>query len=263
VENGRVKLYGFISTGNLHEKTARIYCDSCLLTSNRLIMADINRIFRYLENPLKYNSLPMECKTLLVSPVNMRRRLMELINTEIKNARKNKPSGIILKLNSLSDQLLIGKLYEAARLGVSVQLIIRGIFCPPLSLKAGKKIKAISIVDEYLEHARILLFKNGGNEKVFISSADWMVRNLDHRVEAACPINDEMMIQELHDYLQIQLKDTFKARKLDAGLENRYVESALKRRYRSQREIYRYLFNKTALSTMEKPGKPKTKPVSN
>lgn len=243
-ENGFTRHYGFISTGNLNEKTARIYCDTCLLTSDRFIMADINRVFRYLESPLKNQKLLSACKTLLLSPLTMRKQMLSLINTEIKNQLKKKPSGIILKLNSLSDPVLIRKLYEAAQKGVSVQLIIRGIFCTPLAGKARKKVKAISIVDEYLEHSRILLFKNGGKDKVFISSADWMVRNLDHRIEAACQITDEMMIQEINDYLQIQLGDTSKARILDEQMANRYVMPPAKRRLRSQRELYRYLYKK-------------------
>lgn len=242
--NGFTRHYGFISTGNLNERTSKIYCDTCLLTSDRNIMADVSRIFRYLENPLKNQKLLLACKTLMVSPVSMRRQLLLLINNEIKNQAKNKPAGIILKLNSLSDPVLIARLYEAARKGVDVQLIIRGIFCAPLTGKVRKKVRAISIVDEYLEHSRIMLFKNAGKEKVFISSADWMVRNLDHRVEAACPITEELMIQELSEYLQIQLRDTSKARILDENMENKYVAPPAKRRVRSQRELYRYLFKK-------------------
>jgi polyphosphate kinase len=244
-ESTGFRQYGFISTGNVNEKTARVYSDCCLLTANRAIMADINRIFRFLENPGTNGQLLSACNTLLVSPVNMRQQLLALINNEIKNHRKKKPSGIILKLNSLSDPMLIRKLYEAAGSGVPVQLIIRSIFCIPLTGKGRKKVNAISIVDEYLEHSRILLFKNGGKEKVYISSADWMVRNLDHRVEAACPVTDEMMIQELNDYLHIQLNDNFKARLLDEHLENQYVASPAKRRIKSQQQLYHYLHQKT------------------
>lgn len=242
--NGYTRNYGFISTGNLNERTSKIYCDTCLLTSDRHIMSDVSRIFRYLENPVKNSRLLSACKTLLVSPVSMRRQLLALINAEIKNQAKKKPSGIILKLNSLSDPVLIRKLYEAAQKGVSVQLIIRGIFCAPLTGKSRKKVRAISIVDEYLEHSRIMLFRNAGKEKVYISSADWMIRNLDHRVEAACPITEELMIQELSDYLRVQLSDTSKARILDEHMENKYVAPPAKRRIRSQRELYRYFFKK-------------------
>lgn len=242
--NGFTRHYGFVSTGNLNERTSKIYCDTCLLTSDRHIMADVSRIFRYLENPAKNQKLLAACKTLMVSPVYMRRQLLALINNEIKNHVKKKPAGIVLKLNSLSDTVLIRKLYEAAQKGVSVQLIIRGIFCAPLTGKTRKKVRAISIVDEYLEHARIMLFRNAGKEKVFISSADWMVRNLDHRIEAACPITEELMIQEINDYLNIQLADTSKARILDEAMENKYVAPPAKRRVRAQKELYRYLFKK-------------------
>ncbi|RYY63788.1 MAG: polyphosphate kinase 1, partial [Chitinophagaceae bacterium] len=181
--------YGFVSTGNLNEKTALLYGDHCLLTSDRKIMADVNRVFSYLENPKLRAGLLNVCKTLMVSPTGMRRQLMALINREIKSARNRKHASIILKLNSLSDEELIMKLDEAARAGVEIKLILRGICCMYTENKKFKKhIQAISIIDEYLEHARVLIFHNGGNTRMYISSADWMVRNIDHRIEAACPI---------------------------------------------------------------------------
>ncbi len=237
--------YGFVSTGNMHEKTARVYGDHCLLTSNRNVMADINRIFKYLENAkIGLDSLKL-CKTLLVSPVSMRSELTAMINREIKNVKAKKTASITLKLNSLSDPELIDKLYEAAQAGVEIEMVIRGIFCP---IVEGKKIKnhitAISIVDEYLEHARVMIFHNGGKEKVFISSADWMVRNIDHRIEAAIPILDKKIKHELKDIISIQLKDDVKARWHDSNLTNNYVSSAGKKKVRSQIEIFHYLHNK-------------------
>ena len=152
----KISQYGFVSTGNLHEKTATVYGDHCLLTSQRNIMADINRIFDYLAN-WKNGQQPLRnCKTLLVCPNNMRRSLEELIRFEIKQAKAGKASGIILKVNSLSDATLIDLLMQAAKSGVPVQMIVRGIFCakPELVLDKKASCKAISIVDEYLEHAR-------------------------------------------------------------------------------------------------------------
>lgn len=238
--------YGFVSTGNLNEKTARVYSDHCLLTSNRNIMADINRIFRYIENPKTGINHLKACKTLMVCPTNMRKQLLQLINTEIRNAKAGKPAAITVKLNSLSDTQLINKLYEAAAADVEVNLIVRGIFCAVTEQKRLKhRIHAISIVDEYLEHGRVLIFHNGGKEKVYISSSDWMIRNLNHRVEAAALITDEQIKKELKDIINIQLRDNVKARILNNTLSNNYVSSAGKKKIRSQIETYYYLSNKT------------------
>ncbi len=238
--------YGFVSTGNLNEKTAKVYGDHCLLTSNRNVMADINRIFRYLEHWKTGIAQLQQCKTLLVCPTNMRKQLDILINKEIKNAIAKKPASIILKMNSLSDVHFINKLYEAATAGVEIKLIVRGIFCAMMDNKKFKKTpQSISIVDEYLEHARVLIFHNGGNEKIFISSADWMVRNLDHRVEAALPILDKKIGEELKDIIHIQLRDNVKARVLDNELLNNYVPLSKNKKIRSQIETYQYLHQKT------------------
>ncbi|MGB4845400.1 MAG: polyphosphate kinase 1 [Ferruginibacter sp.] len=244
--NNRTIHYGFVSTGNLNEQTAKIYGDTCLLTSDRNIMADINRIFNYLEHPKTRVQYLNSCKTLMVSPTAMRKQLMQLMNKEIKAARLKKPATITLKLNSLSDELLIDKLYEAAKAGVEMKLVIRGIFCLPTEHKKFKKNnQAISIVDEYLEHSRIMIFHNGGKEKTFISSADWMVRNIDHRIEVACPIFEKNIQQEIKDILQIQLKDNIKARILDNDLSNQYVNPRNTKKIRSQVETYNYLYRKS------------------
>ncbi len=238
--------YGFVSTGNLNEKTALVYGDSCLLTSDRNIMADVNRIFGYLEQPKNRPHYLKNCKTLIVSPTGMRKQFMQLINKEIKAAKAKKPASIILKLNSLSDELLINKLYDAAKAGVEIKLVIRGIFCMLAENKKFKTpVQAISIVDEYLEHARVMIFHNNGKEKTFISSADWMVRNIDHRVEVACPIFEKNIQQELKDILQIQLKDNTKARILDNELANQYVNPRNTKKVRSQVETYNYLYRKS------------------
>lgn len=240
--------YGFVSTGNLNEKTAALYGDHCLLTSDRFIMADVNRIFSFLEKSKTdaTQALLKSCKRIVPCPVGLRKELRKLIVREIKNAREGKPASILLKMNSLSDEELISFLTEAAKSGVEVKLIIRGICCMLTESKKFKiPIKAISIVDEYLEHARVFIFHNNGDEKVFISSADWMVRNLDHRVEATCPILDENIKKVLKNILEIQLSDNVKARILDNELVNRYVKERNKKKIRSQVEIYNYLHQKT------------------
>lgn len=245
VSNGKTVHYGFVSTGNLNESTARIYGDHCLLTANRNIMADVNRIFHYLGQPKTRAKFLKACKTLLVSPTNMRAQILALIEKEIKAARNGQPAAIALKMNSLSDGQLILKLYEAARSGVEIRMVIRGICCMMTeNAKFKVPVQAVSIVDEYLEHARVMIFHNGGDEKTFISSADWMVRNIDHRVEAACPILEKDIQQELKDILQIQLADNMKARKLDNALSNQYINPRNTRKVRSQVETYHYLYRK-------------------
>lgn len=237
--------YGFVSTGNLNEKTSTMYGDHCLLTHNKGIMGDINRIFNFLENPNIGISRLNLCKTLLVCPGSMRRQIQDLINAEIKNAKAKKTARIICKVNSLSDEELINNLYKAAAAGVEVNLIVRGIYCAMFEKVDYKKEPyAISIVDEYLEHARVFAFFNDGDEQVYISSADWMVRNLDHRIEAACPVRDPYIKKELLDILEIQLKDNVKARLLDSQLSNTYVSSQGQKKIKSQVEIYNYLAEK-------------------
>ena len=245
-EKNKTLQYGFVSTGNLHEKTARVYGDHCLLTSNRNAMADINKIFQFLEYPEKGYGPLERCNTLMVSPISMRTGIEGLINHEIKQAKAGKKAAITIKLNSLSDVSLIKKLNDAAVAGVTINMIVRGIFCALVDHKKfNTKPRAISIVDEYLEHARVMIFHNGGNEKVFISSADWMVRNIDHRIEAAVPILDKSIQAELQDIIHIQLQDNVKARVLDSDLLNNYVPSGSKKRLRSQIETYLYLQQKT------------------
>lgn len=250
--NDRITHYGFVSTGNLNESTARIYADHCLLTSNRNIMSDVNRLFNYIEHYKTGTHFLKACKTILPSPYFVRKELLKMISNEVKNAKKGKPASIIVKMNSLSDEELIYALYEAAKEGVEIKLIIRGIFCMLTENEKFKKpITAISIVDEYLEHARVWLFHNSGKEKVYISSADWMIRNLDHRVEASCPVLDDRIKQEIKDILNIQLQDNVKARWLDNNLSNEYVRTISQRNIRSQVETFNYLHSKipTTLET--------------
>ena len=240
----KIVQYGFVSTGNLNEDTAKVYADHCLLTSNRDIMADANRIFNYIEHHKTGNHFLKACKTLIPSPGIARSEIIKMIHTEVKNALRGNPAKITAKMNSLSDEEVIYELYDAAKAGVEINLIIRGIFCMVTeNVKFDKPIKAVSIVDEYLEHARVWIFHNGGKEKIFVSSADWMVRNLDHRVEASCPIFDESIKKELKDIINIQLHDNVKARWLNNALTNDYVE-ADGIQVRSQVETYNYLHNK-------------------
>lgn len=236
--------YGFVSTGNLNEKTARIYGDYYLLTANPAIMADIGHIFKYLENPEEKNEIYLQkCKQLILAPTGMREHFISRIDYEIAQAKAGKKSGIILKLNSLSDDLLIQKLYEAAQAGVPVQMIIRSICSANTHFKKFKKdMFAISIVDEYLEHARVIIFHHGGKHATYISSADWMVRNLQHRLEVAVKIQDPGIKKTLRDILQIQLSDNVKARILDGSLENKYIHRGVREQeVRSQTKIYTYL----------------------
>ncbi len=249
VRKGKILQYGFVSTGNLNEKTAKIYGDHTLLTSNRMVMADINKIFKYIQY---YETTSVEslrkCDTLLVCPVEMRDEIIKLIDNEIKLAKAKKPAMMIIKINSLSDRTLISKLYEAAEAGVEIKLVVRGIFCALTeNKKFSKNIYAISIVDEYLEHARVMIFNNGGKERIFISSADWMVRNLDHRIEAAIEVTDAAIKQELKDIMNIQLSDNVKARLHNAN--NKYVPTNRRKPIRSQLEIYKYLQSKANKET--------------
>ncbi|MEI8278662.1 MAG: polyphosphate kinase 1 [Bacteroidota bacterium] len=245
-EFNRTRQYGIISTGNFNENTAEYYGDHCLLTNNRSILADINRVFAFFEGTHHNVQQLKTCKTLPIAPINMRRFFITLINKEIAAAKKKKPSGITLKLNSLVDQPLIARLYEAAKVGTDISMVVRGSCCAYTQQKIFKKnIKAISIIDEYLEHARIMVFNNDGKPKVFISSADWMVRNLDHRIETACPIYNEEIQQELIDILNIQLAENVKGRILDNEQHNDYVQPADNAVVvRSQLATYEYLSKK-------------------
>jgi polyphosphate kinase len=237
--------YGFISTGNLNEKTAKIYADHCLMTKNVTLMNEANRIFNYLGNWQLGDKPIVKMRNLLISPINMRSALLDLIEKEIQIAKKGYVASITVKLNSLTDTILLDALYKAVKAGVKVNLIIRGILTlKNVNEKNAGKINSISIVDQYLEHARVIIFNNKGNQKVFISSADWMVRNLDHRIEVAVPIIDPVIKKELIDMIHIQLKDNQKARILDIDLSNKYVPSAKATSFKSQEETYKFLKGK-------------------
>lgn len=245
-EFSTTKQYAFISTGNFNEHTAQYYGDHCLLTTNKDIVADINRIFTFLESPTPKIETLKSCKVLPVAPLNMRKFFLQEMDNEIKAGAK-KGASMIIKLNSLVDKTLIAKIYEAAKAGVTIKLIIRGICCAYTDQKMLKNnVTALSIIDEYLEHARVFIFDNGKRPNVYISSADWMIRNLDHRVEAACPIYDTTIQQELTDILHIQLAENVKGRILDDEQNNHYIiRKKGEPEIRSQLAIYQYLSNKT------------------
>jgi polyphosphate kinase len=240
LENEKMMRYGFISTGNLNESTARVYSDLTLFTSNQSILKEVNKVFDFFEVNYKVSRY----KHLLVSPHYTRSGLVKLIQTEIDNAKEGKPSGIRLKLNSLSDYSLIDKLYEASRAGVKMKLIIRGICCLVPGVEGmSENIKVISIVDKYLEHPRIYIFENEGNPKVYISSADWMTRNMDYRVEISCPIYDKTIQKELIETFEICWSDNVKARVISIKQDNAYRRNN-KPALRSQFALYDYYLKK-------------------
>ncbi|MBS1572989.1 MAG: polyphosphate kinase 1 [Bacteroidetes bacterium] len=243
--NNKTIQYGFVSTGNFNEKTAKVYVDHLLMTSDREIMADINKVFNVLKHPINNNLSSLKtCKNLLTCPENMRQKLHHFIDKEIEEAKAGRKAEIIIKVNSMSDKDMIEKLYQAAKAGVEIKLIVRGIYCAINQKKFLKKIQAISIVDEYLEHARVYYFYHKGSEEIYISSADWMTRNLDFRIEAAVKIKDKLLKKQIVELLQIQLSDNVKARILDKNMRNIYVENSEKKS-RSQIETFHYLNNKT------------------
>lgn len=236
LEGKEAKLYAYLATGNFHEDTAKIYADFGLFTADDRIVNEVARVFSYLET-VKIPETPFE--HLLVGQFNLRENLEKKIDFEIQQAKAGKEAWMILKMNSLQDQRMIKKLYEASQAGVKIKMIIRGICC----LVPGKKgwsenIHAISIVDRYLEHARVFVFHHGGEDQMYLSSADWMTRNLSYRVETAFPIYDEDIKVEIMESLQLQLNDNVKARILDESLSNTYYQSGNDLAIRSQIETY-------------------------
>lgn len=248
-EEGALVHYAHVGTGNMNESTARIYTDKSLLTADQRITHEVAQVFDFYRDNLK----PGEYKHLLVSPFTMRKRLIALIDKEIQNARKGKAAWMIIKLNNLVDREMISKLYQASDAGVQVQLIVRGI----CSLVPGingysKNIRGISIVGRYLEHTRLFIFCNDGDPKYFISSADWMTRNLDFRSEVAVPIYDADIQEEIRSIINVQLKDNTKARVIGGMKENEYVKTRSVNAVIAQNEIRKYL---QKLSGIKAPAK--------
>jgi len=239
-EKEGLKRYGFVSTGNFNESTARIYTDYTLFTAHDAILKELNKVFDFFETTYKINKY----KHLIVSPHYTKSTFTKLIDNEIANAIVGKEAYIKIKMNSFTSYKMVDKLYEASRAGVKIQLIVRGICCLVPGVKGmSENIEAISVVDKFLEHTRLFVFANEGNPKVYISSADWMTRNLDYRVEVGCPIYDKDIKQELMDTFEICWKDNLKARVFSEKQDNAYrkVKGA---EYRSQFATYDYYLKK-------------------
>ncbi|WP_088340866.1 polyphosphate kinase 1 [Robiginitalea sediminis] len=242
-ESDGLQRYGFISTGNFNESTARIYTDYTLFTANDPILKELWKVFDFFETTYKIKKY----KHLIVSPHYTRQRFERLIRKEMANAAQGKEAYIKIKMNSFTSYDMVDLLYEASNAGVKIQLIIRGICCLIPGIPGmSENIEAISIVDKFLEHPRVFIFANDGDPKVFISSADWMTRNLDYRVEVGVPIYQEDIKQELIDTFEISWNDNVKARIFDAEQKNRYRLNN-KPPLRSQFEMYDYYQRKLGL----------------
>ncbi len=236
-ENGKIVNYAAISTGNFNENTAGVYSDLMLLTADRKIASEVVKTYNFLEKNYKQENF----NHLVLSPFHMRNTLVKLINNEIEQAKRGEKAYIHLKVNNLVAPRIIQQLYEASAAGVEIKLIVRGM----MSLVAGKKglsenIEARGVVDRFLEHSRIILFGNGGKELVFISSADWMARSIDRRVEVTCPVYDEEIKKYLHELFDIQWNDNVKNRILDEKLSNGFVQKSMIENH-SQTQIYEHL----------------------
>lgn len=240
-EKGKTIQYAHIGTGNFNERNAKIYTDFSLFTREQKLTKEVAKVFEF----LRYPFLRYRFKHLLVSPVNSRNRLEQLIEAEIEAANAGLPSGIKLKVNNLVDKGMIEKLYEANNAGVKIELIVRGI-CSLVSGLEGysEHIRVISVVDRYLEHPRVSIFENQGDPLVYISSADWMGRNIDERVEVGCPIYCSDVKQTIIDIINIQLSDNVKARVIDSAQSNPYYETDSDEKVRSQVHTYNYLRSK-------------------
>jgi polyphosphate kinase len=256
--NGKEVKCAHVGTGNFNEKTARIYTDFSLITCDKRITDEVSKVFDFYVDNFKVGNF----KHLAVAPFYMRKIFVGHINKEIQNAKAGKKASIILKMNSLVDREMITKLYEASNAGVKINLIIRGA-CSLVTGVEGfsENIKAFSIVDKYLEHTRVFIFHNNGDEKIYITSADWMSRNLDSRSEVAVPIYDKEIRKQLKDIINIQLSGNTKVRILDSNLINEYVKpKSGEKRVRVQDEVYNYLKNDNELYL--KPRKKELTPIA-
>lgn len=229
--------FAFLSTGNFNEKTARIYADHGLFTSNENITSELIDMFCFLEN----QDVKPKLKHLLVAQLNIRKELTKKIDREISHAAAGRKAGMILKMNGLDHPEMIAKLYEASRQGVEIDLLVRGICCLVPGKKFSENITVTRIVDRFLEHARVFVFFNDGNPEIYMASADWMNRNLNRRIELGFPVYDEEIKREVLEILEMQLKDNTKARILDSKLNNLKKPEGEERKFRAQIEIYNYL----------------------
>jgi polyphosphate kinase len=248
VKNDVTQRYAAIGTGNFNEDTARVYTDHLLLTTNLKITNEVQKAFNFFNVNYKKDNY----YHLVLSPFSLRNKMNLLIENEIRNAKEGKQAYIYLKLNNLTDSETINNLYEASAAGVNIKLIIRGMISLVPGLKdVSENIKAIGIVDRFLEHSRLMIFCNGGNEEYYISSADLMTRNIEHRIEVTCPVFDKSIRIELKEIFEILWSDNVKARKIDAELSNRFVKPG-KTPFQAQNEVYNFL-NKTKPKSSEKP----------
>jgi polyphosphate kinase len=237
IKNEVTQRYAAVGTGNFNEDTARVYTDHLLLTTNKKITNEVYKAFNF----FSVNYRKDNYYHLVLSPFFLRNKIILLIENEIKNAKAGKKAYILLKLNNLTDTEIINLLYEASNAGVKIRLIIRGMLSlVPGLKKVSENIEAIGIVDRFLEHSRFLIFCNGGNEQVYISSADLMPRNLDHRIEVTCPIFDKTIKYEIRKIFEIEWEDNVKARIFDETQSNKFVKPG-KQIIQSQKEVYNYL----------------------
>lgn len=241
LEKGNSVYYANLATGNYNEKTATIYCDHSLFTADPRITAELNKLFMNIEK----KEISKGYEHLIVSPLEARKKLFFFIDREIKHAKAGKKAHIIFKINSLADIPTIKKLYDASNAGVIIKIIVRGMCClVPGKAGFSENIEVISIVDKFLEHARIWVFANENEEEIYLLSADLMTRNLDLRVEVGFPIYDKELRQEIRDMIDIQLMDNTKAREVNTLNANRYRKTKIKIPYRTQIDTYNYLKNK-------------------
>ena len=237
-ERGKLMHYAHFGTGNFNEKTAKIYTDYSLFTKNQEMAEEANSVFELISYPYRR----FKFQHLQISPLTARTKSQSLIRQEIQFLKEGHDAQITFKINNLVDKELIDDLYRASQAGMKIRGIVRGM----CGLRPGVKglsenIELISIVDRFLEHPRVMIFNGGGNRKVYISSADWMTRNMDNRIEVGAPIYDETLQQRIVDIMEIQFKDTLKARQIDKDQLNQYVKRGNRKKLRSQEEIYTYL----------------------
>ncbi|WP_266203321.1 polyphosphate kinase 1 [Pontibacter kalidii] len=233
-EKGKLVNYAYLSTGNYNETTSKIYADHALFTTDKRLTKDVEQVF----NLFIDRQTDKKFEHLLVAPINMRQGFVKLIDREIKNAKKGLPASMILKMNALQDARMIGKLYEASQAGVKIQLLVRGICClKPGVQGVSENIEVRGIVDRYLEHARVYIFHNNGEEKLYIASADWMTRNLNRRVEVAFPLYQPDLVEQVRHIIDLQLQDDTKTRTVD----NSYLKPEAPTNVRAQYAAYAYL----------------------
>ena len=237
--NNKILKYGFISTGNFNESTAKIYTDFTIFTSNQSLLDEISNVFEF----FSFNYKKFKYEKLIISPYNTKKFFKSLIKNEIKNAKSGKDAFIKIKLNNITNYEMVEELYKAAEEGVKIYLIVRGICCLiPNQKNTHNNIELISIVDKFLEHTRMFIFCNNGKNKTYISSADWMTRNLDNRVEVTIPIEDEKISNQLNDIFSIYWNDNQKSRYVNSENNNEYRKNELDI-IRSQSQVYNYHHN--------------------